>query len=111
MAASDPEDAVQEHPAGETGGAEQITLSPKDIPQLLVTPSHHVYSYRLPPRTVADPEACVGGVNTGGNATGIGMFSGTNYLEDALANRGNANPVPISHMPPYLAVDAWVRTE
>ena len=109
LAASAPDVADQKYPAGSVGGSESFEILDENVPQLPVT---HAYGgYAATSGTAAPPNDGFGfgGLRAGRNGTGSGQWGGYDYLSDTYANKGNTAPQPIRHLPPYVAVDVWIR--
>lgn len=98
-------DSVQ---AGDTGGSETVTLAAGNIPQIPVTFANGIYGPRSRFAGPINAIPGVGGVTVPNEKGGFKQWSGPNFLNGSYANKGN-EPKPVTTVPPYLAVDAWIR--
>lgn len=97
-----------EHAPGDMGGSETVTLAAENIPQIPVTFANGIYGPRSRFAGPINAIPGVGGVTVPNEKGGFKQWSGPNFLNGSYANKGN-EPKPVTTVPPYLAVDAWIR--
>ncbi len=86
------------HPAGATGGSENVTLTVSQIPS-------HSHNFNSPVPVWGPSSTNNGFAQVGGNWTGSDTAGG-NYAHTANSGGTQAH----ENMPPYLSVDMWRRT-